>query len=530
MNLYQPTITGSLSVSGSVNISGSITIAGGGTISGTASIATTALTASSADNLLVRNTLTAQTLVVQTITSSVDFVTGSTRFGSILDNTHVFSGSVSMNPGGLFVSSSGLVGIGTSIPSGKLMLYSPSGSGDLFQNIVSSAGGSTKVGINFSPAVLENYPSLYPAQASIYAVDDNYSANLIFATKVTGAVANSLTERMRITSAGNVGIGTTNPATKFDLSGSLGNFQIASSGAEIFLTRNENNDILATGGLSSKIRLGAQLQVVIGVGANYEARLTVTSGGNVGIGDTSPTSNNNNTSSPVLSLKSTTAGAYPSYVTKYINGAEGGMTLAGDLYIDIGGNSTAANNNIIFRTTSANSSYATNERMRITSGGSVLINTTTVIGANSMLAILAGSAREGLVIKLAEGAYSPIWIRNSNEVAMFYVNEANAGYLNASAWSYGSDRRIKENIINLEGSGLDTILKLNPVRFDYIDGIKNNIGWIAQDVQEVIPEAVSAISKTNDQLTLKSDYIVPYLVKAIQELKAEFDEYKTTHP
>lgn len=94
MNLYQPTITGSLSVSGSVNISGSITIAGGGTISGTASIATTALTASSADNLLVRNTLTAQTLVVQTITSSVDFVTGSTRFGSIAANTHNFTGSV----------------------------------------------------------------------------------------------------------------------------------------------------------------------------------------------------------------------------------------------------------------------------------------------------------------------------------------------------------------------------------------------------------------------------------------------------
>jgi len=94
MNLYQPTITGSLSVSGSVNISGSISIAGGGTISGTASIATTALTASSADNFLVRNTLTAQTLVVQTITSSVDFVTGSTRFGSLLANTHVFTGSV----------------------------------------------------------------------------------------------------------------------------------------------------------------------------------------------------------------------------------------------------------------------------------------------------------------------------------------------------------------------------------------------------------------------------------------------------
>ena len=105
MNLYQPTITGSLSVSGSINISGSITIAGGGTISGTASIATNAITASSADNFLVRNTLTAQTLVVQTITSSVDFVTGSTRFGSISANTHVFTGSTSVSGSGTFTGS-----------------------------------------------------------------------------------------------------------------------------------------------------------------------------------------------------------------------------------------------------------------------------------------------------------------------------------------------------------------------------------------------------------------------------------------
>ena len=53
-------------------------------------------TASSADAFTVRNTLTAQTLVVQTITSSVDFVTGSTRFGSLLDNTHQLTGSVSI--------------------------------------------------------------------------------------------------------------------------------------------------------------------------------------------------------------------------------------------------------------------------------------------------------------------------------------------------------------------------------------------------------------------------------------------------
>ena len=61
-----------------------------------ASFTTQAITASYADTLTVAGTLTAQTLVVQTITSSVDFVTGSTRFGSIAANTHVFTGSVSI--------------------------------------------------------------------------------------------------------------------------------------------------------------------------------------------------------------------------------------------------------------------------------------------------------------------------------------------------------------------------------------------------------------------------------------------------
>ena len=56
-------------MSGSLNISGSLNVGG---------------------------TITAQTLIVQTITSSIDFVTGSTRFGSTLSNTHQFTGSVSI--------------------------------------------------------------------------------------------------------------------------------------------------------------------------------------------------------------------------------------------------------------------------------------------------------------------------------------------------------------------------------------------------------------------------------------------------
>lgn len=86
----------------------SASITGNAATATTASFATTAsyvlnavsasyaATASSADNFLVRGTLTAQTIVAQTITSSVEYITGSTQFGSLLTNTHQFTGSVSI--------------------------------------------------------------------------------------------------------------------------------------------------------------------------------------------------------------------------------------------------------------------------------------------------------------------------------------------------------------------------------------------------------------------------------------------------
>lgn len=97
-------------LTGSYTLTGSLTAVSGGftgSLFGTASFSTTAATASSADNFIVRNditasnglftgTITAQNIVVQTVTSSVAFVTGSTKFGSSSTNTHQFTGSVSI--------------------------------------------------------------------------------------------------------------------------------------------------------------------------------------------------------------------------------------------------------------------------------------------------------------------------------------------------------------------------------------------------------------------------------------------------
>ena len=61
---------------------------------GTATSASYAATSSYATNLTVSGTLTVQNIVAQTITSSTEFITGSTKFGSLLSNTHQFTGSV----------------------------------------------------------------------------------------------------------------------------------------------------------------------------------------------------------------------------------------------------------------------------------------------------------------------------------------------------------------------------------------------------------------------------------------------------
>ena len=83
-----------------------------------------------------------------------------------------------------------------------------------------------------------------------------------------------------------------------------------------------------------------------------------------------------------------------------------------------------------------------------------------------------------------------------------------------------SDRRLKENISNLADS-LEKILKLEIVNFDYIGGDKNQAGVIAQQIQDIVPEAVS-----NERGLFLVDYsrIAMMAIKALQELTARVSQ------
>jgi hypothetical protein len=98
-----------------------------------------------------------------------------------------------------------------------------------------------------------------------------------------------------------------------------------------------------------------------------------------------------------------------------------------------------------------------------------------------------------------------------------------------TAWSSYSDVRLKENVAPYE-KGLTAILEVNPVTFDFINGAKDEISVIAQDIEVVFPECVSTISSempdgstADDVRTFNPTGMQFALINAVKELSARIE-------
>ena len=173
------------------------------------------------------------------------------------------------------------------------------------------------------------------------------------------------------------------------------------------------------------------------------------------------------------------------------------------------------------------------ERMRITSTGNVTVGTddlgyklgvfststgTPALNLRSSAAGDAGTAQLRIIKSTNTNTTSQIF-------AQFVIdgNNTNSGQINAngaSAAAFGSfsDVRLKENIVNLP-SQLANITALRPVEFDYKDGCGHQIGFIAQEMEQVYPDAIGV--GENEMLTITGwSKTEARLVKAIQEQQA----------
>jgi hypothetical protein len=482
MILNSPTISGSLTVTGNIISSGSITLSGSVASASYALSASNAATASSADNFLTRGTLTAQTLVVQTITSSVDFVTGSTRFGSLLANTHTFTGSMNLT-GSLTVTTTG-----------------------------------TELQVNATGVKFGNVSTdTHTVTGSMY---------------VTGAF---------YVATGSVGIGTVSPSQLLEVVGGeikAGRVDSSNEGGQVSFGRSTDN---ATAWYIDAYGNTASPQLRFVNVTNAVVAMTIT-GSNVGIGVNNPNSILQVGSAQSLAIiRSTTTTNYAelqienttNYLQIGVEGATGnrmGGTIAYNSYLG-----SYANYGMTFHTNNLN-------RMTITSGGQVLINTASSLYPNVKLAVKQTLGERTMDIwsnwsgDQGTTALSIIKFDNVSTTSQvfqrFVIDNGNvaSGQINANgassaAFGSWSDIRLKENIVDLP-SQLSNILSLRPIEFDYKNGSGHQIGFIAQEMQEVYPDVIGEDSEGYLTVTGWSK-TEARLVKAIQELKTQNDDLQS---
>ncbi len=343
--------------------------------------------------------------------------------------------------------------------------------------------------------------------------------NIIFA-------AGGSTERARITSEGNIGIGNDASFPVYTHVNSR-NFMLGTGGESTALQIHSSNSTYGgiyfgdvadrtdansyIGGIeykhgddfmnlrvngANRVRIDSSGRVLIGVTASYA---------NASI-DELQIGNNSSSNQSGLTIGSTDECA--------IAFADAGDARAGSITYNHGAES------MIFKCNGQN------EHLRIRGGGDV-----TTTGDSGFTRTTAGlTARKGDSVNIARASGTPLEVcrtgNTGNMINFFYGSSSVATIsYNGSTMTYGgtSDYRLKENIVEMTG-GIDAVKKLKPIKFNFITTPEKTVeGFIAHEVQEVIPQAVTGEKdcevdeEGKGYQQLDPAQLVPTLTTALQE-------------
>ena len=273
--------------------------------------------------------------------------------------------------------------------------------------------------------------------------------------------------------------------------------------------------------------------------------------GNVGIGTASPnsklTSQTATTSTSVFSfatqLNNSWADNSSISALGFHNRADVNANGVGGAIAFSGGGTSAGSGNLIFCIKPASSISAvvapSDEKMCITSGGFVGIGTTT---PTVKLFVAASDTGPRIAVdQTADNAADMITFRrNGSERGKIYISDS------ATVYQTSSDYRLKKNITPLTGS-LETVAKLKPSSFTWVQerGGQQDTGFIAHELQEVLPNAVTGTKDATEVVDIKDEkgnvigqetkpvyqgvdtsFLVATLTAAIQEQQAIISDLK----
>lgn len=386
------------------------------------------------------------------------------------------------------------------------------------------------------------------------------SRNLLF---FTGGTATT-NERMRITSAGNVGINTTSPTEKLQVEGNLrfsgynraiffdadtdpyaGIKAVSRTGEINELMLFSGNDVTGSYG-PDRIRLAThEIHFATSSSAgtinsgdpaayyesstNVPTRMLINEDGNVSIGSTA-SFNSTNPEQLLVDAGSTSSfnvisgkGSINNYLQLNIQNNSTGSSASSDVvatadngtesvnFVDMGINSSNYSSSGVLGGANNAYLYATGNNFIIgnaSSGKDVLFFTGGTNTSNEKMRITTTAIQPGTDNSVSMGTSSKRW-------SVVYA---------ANGTIQTSDVRLKKNILPLS-YGLAEVMKLQPVSYDWKDDSGHKIGLIAQEVKKVIPEVVVG-DESKEKLGMNYAELVPVLVNAIKEMKNELQQAK----
>jgi hypothetical protein len=313
--------------------------------------------------------------------------------------------------------------------------------------------------------------------------------------------ATGSSERLRIDSSGNVGIGTSSPDTLLNIAsasaptlrientdGSLGTDQVIGA-VEFYKTDTSGAGAGVAGGMQllSTFSTGSRTALTFSTSnadGNDVERLRIDADGNVGIGTTNPSGFfsdsylvvGDGTGTPTSTIYGSSSGT--SYLL-FADGTTGAAAYAGGLEY------SHASNFLGFFANGAS-------RMRIDSSGNLLVGKTELVATTAGHVFYpSGEANH----TLASGPALKMYRTGSDgQIAVFHKVSTEVGSISvtASATTYNtsSDYRLKEDDVPMTGA-TERVKALRPINFAWkVDGSRVD-GFLAHEVQEIVPEAIT---------------------------------------
>ena len=419
---------------------------------------------------------------------------------------------------------SGNVGIGTTGPGSRLDVRS---SDVTFTNntrgILNIASTDAQSSGRGGSLTFSGYRDSAASSHQVWAVIEGNKENsldfhsqgyLSFSTSLSGP----LVEAMRITSAGNVGISTTSPYARLSVAGNA-HFDGSVTLSSLIATTSISAPYLATTDAVATSTFAGGFSV-------GTTAFNVLQNGRVGIGTTTPTtllqvSGEVKAESASFGGTASNKVQISSFGNLVLNGSvlqSSGATLSGSSFYGLTGlysfgGVIRATNALNFQTN--NSSVSS---LYIHSAGNIGISTTSP-SARLSITQSANTSAGGIWLAANDDTDFRSAYMNDTGVLSFYGGDT-AGTLNtatlnaAGEWTNASDIAYKDTVQNLS-YGLEEVLALTPRSYFLKNTNDHRIGFIAQEVELVIPEVVGG---TEGSKGISYGNLVAVVVKAIQEL------------